>query len=258
MSPPPDGNILPFAAATRRCGQCGLRHLCLATGAAPHTLARLDQLVEYRPPLEPGEALYHAGASMRAVYMVRSGTLKSVAQHEDGSEQVLGFHLPGELVGLDGFGSGFNTCHVEALEHTLVCVLPWRALQNLAATEPSVRDQAFAAIGRETLDAHRHLSMMGQPVPRRLGMFLIDLMRRRARLDPLRIHLPMSRSEIGNYLGVVEETVCRQFSRLQLHGVLDVSRRWVHILDAPRLLDPPLVDGPASGRQTRRLRTGHR
>jgi CRP/FNR family transcriptional regulator, anaerobic regulatory protein len=240
---PADGNILDLCANKRRCSQCALRLQCLGSNSDEESLERLDRLVEYRPPLEAGETLYYDGDPMRTVYLVRSGALKSVVEHADGSGQVLGFHLPGELLGMDGFGTGRHGCRVEALERTRVCPLPWEALQTLAADLPGLQQQLIIAIGQETLAAHRHLSMMGCPAPRRLGMFLHDLSTRRAqlRLDADELQLPMSREDIANFLGMAEETVCRQFTRLQDAGILTVRRKTVRILDHERLAEVPAV-----------------
>jgi CRP/FNR family transcriptional regulator, anaerobic regulatory protein len=231
------GNVFELSAHRRSCGNCALTPLCLAAGLDSTTLDQLDNLVEYRPPLAPGETLFHRGECMRTVYLVRSGALKSIAEHEDGSYQVLGFHLAGELLGLDGFFSGRHTCRVEALQRSRVCPLPWDALQLLAQQLPSVQHQLMTAIGHETLADHRHLAMMGCPAPRRLAMFLRDLSERQARLrlDPSELRLAMPREDIANFLGMAEETVCRQFTRMNAEGILSVRRRTVQILDHERL-----------------------
>jgi CRP/FNR family transcriptional regulator, anaerobic regulatory protein len=243
---PPDGNSDPACSIKRRCTQCGLRRACLGAGCfdprAPAAgLDRLHRLVEPRAPLAAGQSLFQPGDRLQAVYIVRAGLLKTCSEQPDGSVQVLGFHLPGDLLGLDALGGGRHSCHAVALERARVCALRWDVLQRLAAELPGLQRRLMTAIGAETLATHRHLSMLGCEPPRRLALFLRELTQRRVRLslDPDLLQLSMTREDIASFLGMAEETICRQFHRLHEDGILEVHRRTVRILDQQRLAHPP-------------------
>jgi CRP/FNR family transcriptional regulator, anaerobic regulatory protein len=251
--PPLDGEVLDLATVRRSCDTCALRRMCLPAEAVGEQLHRIDKMVENHRPLGAGQTLFRNGEALRCLYLVRSGSLKSVAEHEDGTWQVLDFHLPGELVGLDGIAENRHTCTVEALQRTRVCAVPWTALQELARQIPALQNQLLRAIGRRSDEAHRHLEMMGwNPAIRRLPMFLRDLSARQARLqlDPALLHLPMSREDVASYLGLAEETVSRLFSRLHAEQVLSVRRKAVQIVDREAL--EALCAGVSIGPRPRR------
>jgi CRP/FNR family transcriptional regulator len=234
--PPADGSIAPLHTAVR-CAECGLWRSCLGTAGRSDGLLALARLIGIRAPLNAGDALYQQGERMRSVYLVQSGSLKSVAVFANGTEQVLAFHGPGSWVGFDGIGQSRHSCRVEALERTRACALPWTAAQELALHQPMVQRRLFEAIGSEALATQRHMEMMACPAPRRVARFLMEhsLCRQQIGLDPLAYELPMCREDIASYLGLAEETTCRQFTRLQEQGALWVDRRLVRILDLGRL-----------------------
>ncbi|MET0332482.1 MAG: helix-turn-helix domain-containing protein, partial [Dyella sp.] len=152
--------------------------------------------------------------------------------------QVLGFHLPGEWVGLDAISSGKHTCEAQALERTGYCELPYAKLQSLAAETPSVQHQLMRVISREILNDHQHLVLMGKPLAQqRVAIFLKSLSQRYQRLqrDSKVLTLSMSRSDIASYLGLVIETVSRALTRMEKMGVLTVKRRSIEILQPEQL-----------------------
>lgn len=234
--PPADGSITPLQAATR-CAECGLWRSCLGPGGRSDALLALARLIGIRAPLNAGDALYEQGERMRSVYLVQSGSLKSVAVFANGTEQVLAFHGPGSWVGFDGIGASRHSCRVEALERTRTCALSWTAAQELALHNPIAQRRLFEAIGSEALAAQRHMEMMACPAPQRVARFLMEqaLCRQQIGLDPRAFELPMCREDIASHLGLAEETTCRQFTRLQEEGALRVERRLVQILDLAQL-----------------------
>jgi CRP/FNR family transcriptional regulator len=234
--PPADGSLVHLPTTTR-CGECGLWRRCLGESGRSDALLALARLIGTRAPLDAGEVLYHQGERMRSVYLVQSGSLKSVAVFANGTEQVLAFHGPGSWIGFDGVGEARHSCRVEALERTRLCALQWTAAQELALRNPMVQRRLFEAIGSEALATQRHMEMMACPAPRRVARFLMEqsLCRQRIGLDPLAYELSMCREDIASYLGLAEETTCRQFTRLQEDGALRVDRRLVRILDLERL-----------------------
>lgn len=222
------------------CLECGLQSHCLPAGLCAEDIARLDKIIRNRRPLAARQVLFHAGAPCSSLHLVRAGTLMSLMPLGDGGQQVLGFHLPGEMLGLDALGSQVHDCTVIALERSSVCELPIQALHELGCELPAVQQAVDRAIGRELQTEHQHVAMLGRHFAhQRLAAFLIGLSSRQARLsrDPLQLRLVMSRGQIASFLGLAVETVSRLFRRFQDEGLLAVGRRSARILDLERLVD---------------------
>ncbi len=220
------------------CGQCSLHQLCLPETMAKADMERLDSLVKRRRPLTRGGVLFRSGDAMSALFVARDGAFKTTALGEDGSMQVIGFHLPGELIGLDALGDGAHRCDAEALGPASVCEIPFNDLSRLAAELPSLQRQLLRIIGRSVGRDQDHLEMMGRRhASERLALFLYSLSERYQALGHCEreFSLPMSREDIASYLGMVIETVSRTFSRLQEDGVIAVRGRQLRILDGTRL-----------------------
>ncbi|MFC5525450.1 helix-turn-helix domain-containing protein [Rhodanobacter ginsengisoli] len=217
----------------RSCGSCALHELCLPAGIGTDDLELLDATVHDKRALDRGKTLFRQGESFHALYVVRSGSLKSFVESAGGDLQVLGFHLPGEIVGIDGLTSDHHMCSAEALERTSICELPYAQLQHVTGAVPALHRQLMRVVSREMVAEHEHMVMMGrQQAQERLAIFLQGLAVRYARLsrDPATLTLPMSRYDIANYLGLVMETVSRLFSRMEAAGILSVNRKAVRIL----------------------------
>ena len=222
----------------RSCGHCALSELCLPAGINQADLERLDTAVRDKRVLERGDHLYRQGDAFHALYVVRSGSLKTVVESDEGDAQILGFHLPGELIGVDALANDLHLCAAQALERTSVCELPYTQLQQVMTEVPSLQRQLMRVVSREVVAEQRHLVMMGrQQAQERLAIFLRSLSERYGRLsrDTVTLTLTMSRYDIANYLGLVVETVSRLFTRMEAAGVLAVSRKTVSILK-PELL----------------------
>lgn len=216
------------------CVDCALNPLCLPASIGGADLERLDSLVKQRLPLDRGEMLFRVGMEQQALFVVRSGSLKTYVTLPEGDTQVLGFHIAGEMVGLDGLGGEGHRCNAEALERSSLCELPLGALGEIAPHVPGLQRQLFRIMSREFTREQQHPVMMGRKqAMSRLAIFLRGLSERLRAIghDPSELTLSMSRQELANYLGLVIETVSRVFTRLQLLGILRVERRSVHILD---------------------------
>ena len=199
---------------------------------------RLEGLVKRRRPLQRGEVLYHAGAPLHALFVAREGAFKTTSLGEQGDEQVIGFHLPGELIGLDGLGKGSHRCSTVALESALVCEVPFHELEHVAAQIPSLQHQLLRIMGQSMGRDQDHLEMLGRRhATERVALFLHSHSERlRALSRPhLEFNLAMSREEIASYLGLVIETVSRTFSRLQDEGAIEIKGRRVRLTDPSRL-----------------------
>ena len=230
--------IVNLRELRQSCADCALSQLCLPASIGGDDLERLDHVVKQRVPLERGDMVFHEGAHHPALYIVRSGSLKTYTTLPEGDVQILGFHIAGELVGLDGLaGSGFRSS-AEALERSSLCEVPFEALSTVAAKVPGLQHQLFRVMSREFGREQLHPVMMGRKqAMSRLAIFLRSFSERLQGLghDPYQLTLSMSRQELANYLGLVIETVSRLFSRMQTLGVLKVDRRYVRILDPAAL-----------------------
>jgi CRP/FNR family transcriptional regulator len=236
------------------CSECSLTELCLPHGMDTDELETLEQFIKRLSPLQPVQHLYRAGDVGHALFAVRSGCLKSYCTTEDGEEQVLGFTLPGELVGLDGLYNGRYTSNSIALETASVCALPYDQLEVLCQRLPSLHRQVMRIIGKEITNGHQMLMLLGKrSAEERLASFLISLSARyKLRgLSATEFNLPMSRQDIGNYLGLAIETVSRLFAHFQQTQMLTVRRRQIVLKDLGKLkamVEGCMMDHSASDR----------
>ena len=220
------------------CSSCSLRELCLPGVIEPREMERIDRLVNHRRKLRRGEHLYRAGARLSSLYAIRSGTMKSCVLHEDGREQVAGFHMTGDLLGMDAIGGGRHTCDTVALEDCEVCEMPFSCLEELSRELPPLQQQLHRIMSREIVRDHGVMVLLGSMrSDERLAAFLLNLAQRlRARgFSASALVLRMTREEIGSYLGLKLETVSRTFSAFQDAGLLEVKQRQIRILDADGL-----------------------
>ena len=220
------------------CQDCSLFSLCLPVGIDRQDLDEVDRIIKRRRPIQRGDHLFVAGSRFNSIYAVRSGSLKTYTLTEDGREQVTGFFLPGELVGLDAIGSGSHSCAARALETTSVCEIPYEEFETLGEHIPSLPRQLLRIMSNEMHQDQMLLMLLGKrAADERLAAFLLSLSQRFGQrgYSSNEFNLSMSRNDIGNYLGLAVETVSRLFSRLQDDGILAVRSRNVRLLDLPRL-----------------------
>ena len=220
------------------CQECSLNEICLPVGIGQDDLGRLDSIIDRKRPLTRGDHLFRIGAPFQSLFAVRSGSLKTYATSEEGQEQVMGFHLPGELVGLDAIADGFHPLAARALETTSVCEIPFKDLETLSVQLPGLQRQLLRVMSQEIRDDEQNMVILGQKsAEERLASFLIglsDRFRRRG-FSATQFNLSMSRSDIGNYLGLALETVSRLFTRFQNEELLRVDRKHIELLDRDRL-----------------------
>lgn len=229
---------LDLAGIRLSCAHCSLQQLCLPAGLGQEDLERLDRVVRRRRRLSRGERLFHVGSSMDCLYVAREGSFKTVTINDEGAEQIICFHLPGELIGLDALGSGVHRCEAEALTSAQVCEVSLSVLSEVSRQLPDLQTQILRVIGRSMDRDQDHMTMLGKrQAQERIAMFLHSLSERFRLLNQphVEFNLPMSREDIANYLGLVIETVSRGFTRLQDEGVIKARGRQVRILDAAEL-----------------------
>ena len=226
------------------CSSCNLRELCLPVGFSEREITRLDTLVDTRRTVRHGDTLFRAGDPFAALYAVRTGFFKTRVSSEDGRDQVTGFQMAGELLGLDGIGADRHTCDAVALEDSQVCVIPFERLEDLSREFSDLQRQFHKIMSREIVRDHGVMLLLGSMrAEERLAAFLLNLTERlQARgFSASAVVLRMTRGEIGSFLGLKLETVSRTFSKFQDDGVLQVKQRNVRVLDAAALRR--LVDG---------------
>jgi CRP/FNR family transcriptional regulator len=238
---PPVLRLEPFKVA---CSSCNLRELCLPVGISNDQLDRLDDIVATRRSLARGDALFRAGEAFTSLYAVRTGFFKTCVSSEDGRDQVTGFQMAGELLGLDGIGTDRHTCDAVALEDSQVCVIPYHQLEDLSRELSDLQRHFHKIMSREIVRDHGVMLLLGSMrAEERLAAFLLNLTQRlRTRgFSSSSLILRMTREEIGSYLGLKLETVSRAFSRFQEDGVLSVKHRQIEVLNPEAL--QKLVNG---------------
>jgi CRP/FNR family transcriptional regulator len=230
--------VISFHALKTRCSNCSMRELCLPVGLEPDALRQLDDLVTKRVRLKKGELLYRAGDSFTALYAIRMGSCKTTVLAEDGREQVAGYHMLGDVIGMDGIGTERHGCQAVALEDTECCVLPFNELGELTRSVAPLQRNLYQALSREIGRSQSAMLLLGSMrAEERLAAFLLNLSQRyRERgYSSTEFVLRMTREEIGSYLGLKLETVSRLFSRFQQEGLIQVQGRSIKLLDIAAL-----------------------
>lgn len=230
--------IVTLSSIKAACKNCTLKELCLPLGLDEQDLKALDALIRRRQTLKKGEYLYRFGDPLHALYAIRRGSMKTSGLMEDGRVQVTGFHLPGELLGIDAINTDEHPCSAEALESTEVCEVPYLALEDLALKVPGLQHQLFRMMSREIARDQQMLMTLGRmAAEERVASCLLSFSQRHARLgfDGTRFKLSMSRQDLGDYLGLALETVSRLLSRFQEEKLIEVQGRAIWIRDFERL-----------------------
>jgi CRP/FNR family transcriptional regulator len=230
--------LVPQANSTVACSSCCLKGVCLPCDLGGLELDRFDRIATTRKRVARGAALYHGGDGFDSLYAVHSGAFKSVGVSRQGDEKITGFHLPGELLGMEAISSGRHDYSAVALEDSEVCILPFAQLERMAMAIPALQHRLFRVLsGDISRDEGLMLLLGSMAAEQRLAAFLLSLSRRHRRLGYSDTHftLRMTREEIGNYLGLTLETVSRLLSRFQREGLVAVRQREIELRDAARL-----------------------
>jgi CRP/FNR family transcriptional regulator len=220
------------------CSSCCLKGVCLPCELGGSEVRRFDEITTAKRKVARGSTLYHAGDRFESLYAVRSGAFKTVGVSRHGDEKVTGFHLPGELMGLDAISGAAHSYNAVALEDSEVCIIPFGQLEQLALTIPALQHQLLRLVSSDISRDHGLLLLLGSmTAEQRLAAFLLSQSRRHQRLGFSASHfvLRMTREEIGNYLGLTLETVSRLLSRFQREGLIGVQQRDVELKQSERL-----------------------
>lgn len=220
------------------CSNCNLRELCMPVGLNRDELQKLDDVVANRRKVSQGEPLYRSGDLFTSLYAIRTGFFKTSVSSEDGREQVTGFQMAGEIIGLDGITSDRHNCNAVALEDAEVCVMPFANIEHLSREFPVLQRHVHKIMSREIVRDQGVMLLLGNMrAEERLAAFLLNLVQRlHARgFSRSEMVLRMTRDEIGSYLGMKLETVSRTFSKFSEENIIEVKQRWVKILQPEAL-----------------------
>ena len=216
------------------CSNCNLRELCMPIGLDSAESLQVDKLVDGRRKIAKGQTLFRNGMPFESLFAIRSGVFKTIILHEDGREQVTGFQMSGEIIGLDGIVEDKHRCDSVALEDAEVCVIPFDSVENMSREIPAVQHHVHREIVRE----NSVMLLLGNAqAEERLAAFLVNWGQRlQARgFSATELVLRMTRQDLGNYLGLKIETVSRTLTKLAGRGILSVAGREIHILDVAAL-----------------------
>ncbi|WP_371734786.1 fumarate/nitrate reduction transcriptional regulator Fnr [Aliikangiella sp. G2MR2-5] len=221
-----------------RCQTCSIRRLCLPVMLADSEIEHLENIVQRKKVLKKGEFLFHAGDDFDAIHAIRSGSLKTYTISSDGTEQITGFHLPGEIVGLNAISSTQYPSFAKALETSLVCSIPFDKLETLSRDIPGLQKQLFKVMSGEIRDEQELMMLLSKKnADERFAAFVMNLSARFGRrgLSEKEFQLTMTRGDIGNYLGLAVETVSRLVTRLQKKELISIQDRYIQITNMDEL-----------------------
>jgi len=216
----------------------------MPTGLEVSEMKKLDEMIEKRWQVKQGQMLYANADPFTSLYAIRTGFFKTCVVNEDGREQVTGFQMAGEIIGLDGIVSDQHSCNAIALEDAEVCIMPFASVEDLSREIPALQRHVHRIMSREIVRENGMMMMLGNMrAEERLAAFLLNLVQRlHARgFSQSEMVLRMTREEIGSYLGLKLETISRTFSKLSDDGIIEVKQRYVKILapDALKKLSNP-------------------
>ena len=220
------------------CSNCNLRELCMPMGLSPTELERIDEVVASRRKVKRGDTLFRSGEKFNSLFAIRIGFFKTCVTTEDGREQVTGFQMAGEVIGLDGIVSDVHTCNAIALEDAEVCIMPFDRIEELSREVNALQHHVHKIMSREIVRENGVMLLLGSMrAEERLAAFLLNLMQRlHARgFSQSELVLRMTREEIGSYMGLKLETVSRTFSKFVEDGIIEVKQRHIRILNIDAL-----------------------
>jgi len=217
-----------------KCKSCSMYQLCLPLGIEDHDLDKLESIIKRRRVVNKGDSLYQVGDKLKSLFAVRSGSFKSSAPVADSEEQVIGFHLSGELMGLDAIHGEQHRSNSKALETSSVCELPFDKLEELSIEVPGLSHHLMTLLSEELQHEQCHVTQLAKmSAEQRLANFLLELSKRHTDRghSAIEFNLSMSRNDIANLLGLAVETVSRLFTHFQDVGILEVERKHIKIVN---------------------------
>ena len=220
------------------CQDCGFSQLCLPFSLNDTELNRLDDIIQRKKPLHKADMLFEAGQTQRCLYAIRTGSFKTFTLTEQGEQQITGFHLPGDIVGFDALSNQQHPSYAEALETAMVCEIPLPNIETLLDQLPRLRQQMMRLMSEDIqADQQMMLLLNRKTAEQKLATFLSQLAQRYASrgFSGSEFRLTMTRSDIGNYLGLTVETISRLLSKLDKEQLIQVNGKLISINDKTAL-----------------------
>lgn len=224
----------PKKKVHNECIDCSRVRVCLAPSLEGEDFVAFDEIVSRSKKLNRGDFLYQAGDKFESIYVIRSGSMKTFIDDEEGREQILGFSIQGDIIALDGATMNVYPTTAQALETTHVCEIPFARYMELAAKIPALYQQLLTRMSHQIRNEEEHTLLIGtKSAEKRLASLLINFSNRYAArgFSKNEFNLYMSRRDIGNYLSAAMETISRIFSRLQDNGLIEVHGKLIEIKD---------------------------
>ena len=226
------------------CQNCSISELCLPFSLSDKELDVLDKIIDRKRPIHKGEQLFQDGEKMQSLYAIRSGTFKTFTVNEQGEEQITGFHLAGDLLGFDAIATAEHPSFAKALETSMICEIPYNTLDALSNSMPKLKKQILRLMSVEIKSDQEMLTLLNRKnAEQRLATFIAALSERyHARgLSAMDFRLTMTRSDIGNYIGLTVETISRLFNRFHKSGMIKIEGKLVTILDMDKLRETAAI-----------------
>ncbi|WP_245825498.1 fumarate/nitrate reduction transcriptional regulator Fnr [Pseudocolwellia agarivorans] len=220
------------------CQNCSISELCLPFSLNEQELNTLDNIIDRKKPIHKGEQIFQDGDEMKSLYAIRSGTFKTFTVNEQGEEQITGFHLAGDLLGFDAIANSEHPSFAKALETSMVCEIPYDTLDSISNTMPKLKKQILKMMSSEIRSDHEMLMLLNHKnAEQRLATFISTLSKRyhERGFSASEFRLTMTRSDIGNFIGLTVETISRLLNRFHKNGLIDVSGKLITIKNIEKL-----------------------
>src|SRR5690554_2377019 len=227
------------------CSQCRLGKICLPLTLDSQEIEKLDEIVKRGRITQKGEHIYRANDTFHAVFAVRSGYVKTYRLTDDGEEQITGFHFPGEIFGMDGINKHKYTNSARALESAAICEIPFARFQELTVQLPSLQMHFFQLMSQEISNDQQLITMLSKKTAeQRIATLLLTISERHSdrSLSATHFRLAMSRTDIGNYLGLTVETVSRILNRFHKEGLIVLDQKEVRLVEIQDLRELANLD----------------
>lgn len=222
----------PVPLFNANCNDCGLKKLCFPLGLDKSEILRLDALVKRKPALHKGETLFHSGQPFHSVYAVKAGGFKVFTQHASGEDKLIGFYLPGDILGVDALSSGSHVSTAIALDTSTVCEIPFKALERLSLQVPTLNRQLLSIMSKELSDERMHAELLSRKsAEERMALFILWLSQRQARrgFNHEAFRLGLLHRDVALYLGLTPETVSRVLARFAEEGIVEWRQKQLTI-----------------------------
>jgi CRP/FNR family transcriptional regulator len=221
------------------CAECGLKKLCFPIGLDQSEVSRLDQIVKRKSPLQKGDHLFVQGEKFSSIYAVRAGGFKVTSLNSAGDDRILGFYLPGDILGADALATGEYVSSAVAIDTTTVCEIPYQDLERLSHYLPALNQQLLAMISKELIEERMHAMLLSRKgAEERVALFLLWISQRQERrgYSYNSFRLGLLHRELAVYLGLTPETVSRVLAKLTEEEILIWRNKQVDIFNLERLL----------------------